>query len=80
MTEPSNTVPPHYAMLTFAVNPSVSSPHHFLKERGQQAEMLRTREWIVGRVTSITERVVEPNVCKADINSRTVTVIVRWHL
>jgi len=41
---------------------NVSSPHHFLKARGHQAEILRTREWIVGRITSIIERVVERNV------------------
>lgn len=75
MLEPSNAVPPRYAMLTFAVASSVAFPHYFLKARGHQAEMLRTREWIVGRIASITERVVEPNVCKADMNPHTVTLM-----
>ncbi|KAI0249631.1 autophagy-related protein 11-domain-containing protein [Lactifluus subvellereus] len=41
---------------------NVSSPHHFLQMTGDLVEQLKTREWLVARITSITERVVEPNV------------------
>ncbi|KAH9059022.1 autophagy-related protein 11-domain-containing protein [Lactarius vividus] len=36
-------------------------PHYFLQTTGRLAEQLKTREWIVARITSILERVVEPN-------------------
>ncbi|KZT07122.1 putative peripheral membrane protein [Laetiporus sulphureus 93-53] len=36
---------------------NVSFPHYFLQATGQLAEQLKTREWIVARITSITERV-----------------------
>ncbi|KAF9061726.1 hypothetical protein BDP27DRAFT_1428649 [Rhodocollybia butyracea] len=38
---------------------NVSFPHYFLQATGHLAEQLRTREWIVARITSITERVVD---------------------
>ena len=41
----------------------VSFPHYFLQAVGHLAEQLKTREWIVARITSITERVVDQNVC-----------------
>lgn len=41
---------------------SVSFPHYFLQATGHLAEQLKTREWIVARITSITERVVDPKV------------------
>jgi autophagy-related protein 11 len=41
--------------------PSVSFPHYFLQATGHLAEQLKTREWIVARITSITERVVDHN-------------------
>ncbi len=41
----------------------VSFPHYFLQATGHLAEQLKTREWIVARITSITERVVDPKVC-----------------
>ncbi|KAF9239828.1 putative peripheral membrane protein [Melanogaster broomeanus] len=36
-----------------------SFPHYFLLATGHLAEQLKTREWIVARITSITERVVD---------------------
>jgi hypothetical protein len=42
----------------------VSFPHYFLQATGSLAEQLKTREWLVARITSILERVVEPNVRK----------------
>ncbi|KAG6837101.1 hypothetical protein H0H93_014705 [Arthromyces matolae] len=39
---------------------NVSFPHYFLHATGHLAEQLKTREWIVARITSITERVVDP--------------------
>ena len=41
---------------------SVSFPHHFLQATGRLVEQLKTRKWIVARITSITERVVDPKV------------------
>ncbi|KAG2142447.1 putative peripheral membrane protein [Suillus clintonianus] len=38
---------------------NVSFPHYFLLATGHLAEQLKTREWIVARITSITERVVD---------------------
>ncbi|KAI0792411.1 putative peripheral membrane protein [Abortiporus biennis] len=38
---------------------NVSFPHYFLNATGQLAEQLKTREWIVARITSMTERVVD---------------------
>jgi hypothetical protein len=49
-------------VLTLTPVSSVSAPHYFLKVTGHLGEVLKTREWLVGRITSITERVVEPNV------------------
>ncbi|TFK25285.1 hypothetical protein FA15DRAFT_668655 [Coprinopsis marcescibilis] len=40
---------------------NVSFPHYFLQATGHLAEQLKTREWIVARITSITERVVNHN-------------------
>ncbi|OJA17862.1 hypothetical protein AZE42_05905, partial [Rhizopogon vesiculosus] len=37
---------------------NVSFPHYFLLATGHLADQLKTREWIVARITSITERVV----------------------
>ncbi|KAI0266091.1 putative peripheral membrane protein [Gloeopeniophorella convolvens] len=39
---------------------NVSFPHYFLQATGHLAEQLKTREWIVARITSIAERVVDP--------------------
>jgi hypothetical protein len=41
---------------------SVSFPHYFLQATGHLAEQLKTREWIVARMTSITEHVVDHDV------------------
>lgn len=41
---------------------AVSFPHYFLLATGHLAEQLKTREWIVARITSITERVVDQRV------------------
>ncbi|TCD71903.1 oligomeric, coiled-coil, peripheral membrane protein [Steccherinum ochraceum] len=38
---------------------NVSFPHYFLQATGHLAEQLKTREWIVARITSLTERVVD---------------------
>ncbi|KAJ3826685.1 putative peripheral membrane protein [Lentinula raphanica] len=38
---------------------NVSFPHYFLQATGHLAEQLKTREWIVARITSISERVVD---------------------
>ncbi|EKM77300.1 hypothetical protein AGABI1DRAFT_122058 [Agaricus bisporus var. burnettii JB137-S8] len=38
---------------------NVSFPHYFLQATGHLAEQLKTREWIVARITSIAERVVD---------------------
>ncbi|KAF8314918.1 hypothetical protein DL93DRAFT_2079518 [Clavulina sp. PMI_390] len=38
---------------------NVSFPHYFLKSTPQVAAQLETREWIVARITSISERVVD---------------------
>ncbi|KAK0494510.1 putative peripheral membrane protein [Armillaria luteobubalina] len=40
---------------------NVFFPHYFLQAYGHLAEQLKTREWIVARITSITERVVDHN-------------------
>ncbi len=41
---------------------TVSFPHYFLQATGHLAEQLKTREWIVARITLITERVVDSKV------------------
>lgn len=38
-------------------------PHYFLQPSGTIVEQLKNREWIVARITSITERVVNSRVC-----------------
>ncbi|KAI0032877.1 putative peripheral membrane protein [Vararia minispora EC-137] len=38
---------------------NVSFPHYFLQATGHLADQLKNREWIVARITSITERVVD---------------------
>jgi autophagy-related protein 11 len=48
-----------YLVLTLTL---VSFPHYFLQATGHLAEQLKTREWIVARITSITERMVDPKV------------------
>lgn len=40
---------------------NVSFPHYFLQATGHLGEQLKSREWIVARITSITERVVDHN-------------------
>lgn len=46
-------------MITIGV---VSFPHYFLQATGHLSEQLKTREWIVARITSIAEQVVNHNV------------------
>ena len=41
---------------------AVSFPHYFLQVPEHLKEQLQTREWAVARITSILERVVDPNV------------------
>ena len=41
---------------------AVSFPHYFLNATGHLADQLKTREWIVARITSLTERVVDHKV------------------
>ncbi|KAG0667117.1 oligomeric, coiled-coil, peripheral membrane protein [Rhodotorula mucilaginosa] len=38
---------------------NVSFPHHFLSATGVIAEQMKTREWIVARITAMTEKVVD---------------------
>ncbi|TDL25201.1 putative peripheral membrane protein [Rickenella mellea] len=38
---------------------NVSFPHYFLQATGSLAEQLKTREWIVARITSLTERIAD---------------------
>ncbi|KAF4618429.1 hypothetical protein D9613_010150 [Agrocybe pediades] len=38
---------------------NVSFPHYFLQATGHLAEQLKTREWIVARITSIEEKIVD---------------------
>ncbi|KAG8875074.1 oligomeric, coiled-coil, peripheral membrane protein [Tulasnella sp. 331] len=38
---------------------NVSFPHYFLRAEGHLAEQLKTREWVVARIASIAERVVD---------------------
>jgi hypothetical protein len=49
--------------LLFRVN-AVSFPHYFLQATGHLEEQLKTREWIVARITSIAEHVVDANVSR----------------
>ena len=46
----------------FTMTALVSFPHYFLQATGNLAEQLKTREWIVARITLITERVVDHRV------------------
>jgi autophagy-related protein 11 len=46
----------------------VSFPHYFLQATGHLAEQLKTREWIVARITSITERVVDHQVGRSRLS------------
>ncbi|KAI0676409.1 hypothetical protein C8Q78DRAFT_997230 [Trametes maxima] len=48
-----NSITKHWAAF------NVSFPHYFLQATGHLAEQLKTREWIVARITSITEGVVD---------------------
>lgn len=41
---------------------NVFFPHYFLQATGPLGEQLRTREWIVARITSIAERIVDHHV------------------
>ncbi|GAA6010815.1 hypothetical protein JCM11491_002959 [Sporobolomyces phaffii] len=38
---------------------NVSFPHHFLSPKGVIAEQMKTREWIVARITSFSETIVD---------------------
>ncbi|KAI5123251.1 hypothetical protein M0805_001340 [Coniferiporia weirii] len=38
---------------------NVSFPHYFLNATGRLADQLKSREWIVARITSITERIAD---------------------
>lgn len=41
---------------------NISAPHYFLKPSESVAFQMNTREWIVARITSITEHVVNAQV------------------
>lgn len=41
---------------------NVSFPHHFLSASGAIAEQMKTREWIVARITSLTQNVADAKV------------------
>ena len=43
---------------------NVSFPHHFLSPTGVIAEQMKTREWIVARITSLAETIVDTKVSK----------------
>ena len=47
----------------------VSFPHYFLQATGHLAEQLKTREWVVARITSITERVVDVKVRQHNVST-----------
>ncbi|KAF7727328.1 oligomeric, coiled-coil, peripheral membrane protein [Apophysomyces ossiformis] len=38
---------------------NINAPHYFLKVTGNVAEQMRTREWIVARIVSISEHIVD---------------------
>jgi autophagy-related protein 11 len=50
------------ALLLLKMLAAVSFPHYFLQPPDHLNEQLQTREWVVARITSIVERVVDPNV------------------
>ncbi|KAK4046782.1 oligomeric, coiled-coil, peripheral membrane protein [Microbotryomycetes sp. JL221] len=41
---------------------NINFPHHFLSARGPVAEQIKTREWLVARITTIHENVVDAKV------------------
>ncbi|ORY98715.1 autophagy-related protein 11-domain-containing protein [Syncephalastrum racemosum] len=41
---------------------NINAPHYFLKPSDTVAEQMNTREWIVARITSITESTADPAV------------------
>lgn len=45
---------------------NVSFPHHFLSATGIISEQMKSREWIVARITNLTEKI-------ADVKVRTVS-------
>ncbi|KAK4046981.1 oligomeric, coiled-coil, peripheral membrane protein [Microbotryomycetes sp. JL201] len=45
---------------------NVGFPHHFLAASGIVAEQMKVREWIVARITSITEKVVDPKIASSN--------------
>lgn len=42
---------------------NISFPHHFLAASGVISEQMKKREWIVARITSLTEKTVDVKVC-----------------
>jgi hypothetical protein len=42
---------------------NINAPHFFLKPTDNIISQMSTREWIVARITSITENVVDYQVC-----------------
>ncbi|KAJ7802672.1 putative peripheral membrane protein [Mycena olivaceomarginata] len=56
-----NSVSKPWAAFNGGSSVPLSFPHYFLQATGHLAEQLKTREWIVARITSITERVVDHN-------------------
>ena len=41
---------------------NVSFPHHFLSATGVIGEQIKSREWIVARITSLEEKIVDVKV------------------
>lgn len=60
----------------FTIIPLVSFPHYFLSAKGHLAEQLKTREWIVARITLITERVVDHRVSL--LNTKLIMRLILW--
>jgi autophagy-related protein 11 len=42
----------------------VAYPHYFLQPTGAIADQLKAREWIVARITSITEKIANSQVSR----------------
>ena len=41
---------------------NVSFPHHFLSATGIISEQMKSREWIVARITNLTEKIADVKV------------------
>mgnify|MGYP001570921557 CR=1 FL=1 len=48
---------------------NVSFPHHFLAATGIISEQMKSREWIVARITSLTEKVADAKASLVSLRS-----------